>query len=296
MKFRFINKEHFVAVVLRMKLVAILARTKSSVLLTLLLFYSLGIFAQDSTVHPYLHLNKDYLVSYFEDAGSIAVAPLHWKKKQWLGFAGVTAATLLVYSQDEDIRELFQRNRTDQKDELTKHFFDPMGKYYLAGILGGMYIYGLAAGDGRTETAALLTGKAVILTAGYTLIFKNLFQRKRPFEATPPDPNYWGGPFDGFHHNSFPSGHTSVTFAAATVLSAYYHDKKWVGITAFSLAGLVAISRNYDDKHWASDVLAGAALGYSIGRLVYNKYRKRHLQIEPYSSLYGRGLTLRYRF
>ena len=130
----------------------------------------------------------------------------------------------------------------------------------------------------------------------YTFIFKNLFQRKRPYEADPPDPNYWGGPFDGFHHNSFPSGHTSVVFAAATVLSGYYHEKTWVGITAFSLAGLVAISRNYDDKHWASDIVAGAALGYSIGKLVCNKQRKKALQVTPYGSLYGQGVTLTYRF
>ena len=128
------------------------------------------------------------------------------------------------------------------------------------------------------------------------MLFKGLFQRKRPFESDPLDPNWWGGPFDGFHHNSFPSGHTSVVFAAAAVLGSYYKDKKWVGITSYTLAGLVAISRNYDDKHWASDVVAGAALGYSIGKLVYNKHERRRLQVEPYGSLYGQGISMRYRF
>jgi membrane-associated phospholipid phosphatase len=252
-------------------------------------------FAQDCD-SAYLKLNKAYLLSYIDDAGDIATSPLRWDNKEWLGFAGVTAATLLVYSQDAEIRDFFQRNRTDQKDEFTKHFFDPLGTYYLVGIVGGMYVYGLATKNQKAETAGLLTGKAVALTGAYTFLFKNLFQRKRPYESDPPDPNYWGGPFDGFNHNSFPSGHTSVVFAAATVLSGYYHEKKWVGITAFSLAGLVAISRNYDDKHWASDIVAGAALGYSIGKLVCSKQRQKALQVTPYGSLYGQGLTLTYRF
>lgn len=242
----------------------------------------------------YLKINKAYVLSYFEDAGDIATAPLRWDKKQWVGFAGFTGVTLLTYAFDESISEFTQRNRTDTKDKLTKYVFDPLGTYYLVGIVGGMYVYGLVAQDQHTETAALLTGKAVVLTGAYTFLFKNIFQRKRPYESEPPDPNYWGGPFDGFNHNSFPSGHTSVVFAAATVLSGYYKEKTWVGITAFSMAGLVAISRNYDDKHWASDIVAGAALGYAVGKLVCNKQRNKRLQITPYGSLYGQGVSLRY--
>ena len=246
--------------------------------------------------NQYIHLNKDYVLSYFSDAGDIATSPLGWNKRQWLGFAAVSGATLIVYSQDELIRDYFQRNRTVEKDKITMNFLDPLGTYYLAGIIGGMYVYGLLAKNQDTETAALLTGKAVLLTGAYTFLFKNLFQRERPYQSDPADPNYWGGPFDGFHNNSFPSGHTSVVFAAATVLSAYYNERLWVGITAFSLASLVAISRNYDDKHWASDVFAGAALGYAIGRLVYNNNKERKLEIQPYGSVYGQGLSLCYKF
>ncbi len=261
------------------------------ILLVLLLFNSQLLHSQQ-TENQYISLNKDYVVSYFADAGDIAIAPLRWKKNQWIGFAAFTGVTLLAYSQDEVIRDYFRRNQTETKDKITKNFLDPLGTVYLAGVVGGMYIYGLVAKNDETETAALLTGKAVILTGGYTLLVKSLFQRERPNASNPPDPRSWGGPFDGFHHNSFVSGHTSVTFAAATVLGAYYKDRKWVGIMAFSLASLVAVSRVYDDKHWVSDVVAGAALGYSIGRLVYNKHEKKSLSIKPYGSIYGKGVTL----
>ncbi len=266
-----------------------------SIVLIFLSLQSTSSFGQQPD-NQYLHFNKKYVLSYLNDAGDIATSPFRWDKKQWIGFAAFTGATLIVYSQDELIRDFFQRNRTEAKDKITKNFLDPLDTYYLAGILGGMYVYGLIAKNQETETAALLTGKAVILTGAYTFLFKNLFQRERPYQSDPANPNYWGGPFDGFHNNSFPSGHTSVVFAAATVLSAYYKDRRWVGITAFSLAGLVAVSRNYDDKHWASDVVAGAALGYAIGRLVYNNHEKRKLAIQPYGSVYGQGISVSYTF
>ena len=122
---------------------------KPCLLLLVSVLWMPAVFPQDTANPQYLRLNKQYIYSYFDDAADIAISPVRWEKKQWLGFAGISAATLLVYSRDDDIRELFQRNRTDQKDEFTKHFFDPLGTYYLAGIIGGMYIYGLAPGDLR---------------------------------------------------------------------------------------------------------------------------------------------------
>lgn len=250
--------------------------------------------AQDSL--PELHINKKYLLSYATDAANIAIAPVGWDSREWLGFAAFTGVTLVLFTQDEAIHDFYLRNRTTAQDNISKYALEPMGKWYLAGLLGGMYIYGVAANDNHTETAALLTGKAVLLTGGYTLLLKGLFQRERPYTGDPANSNTWNGPLGGWNDNSFPSGHSSVAFAAATVLSAYYHERLWVGITAYSLATLVALSRTYDDQHWASDVFAGAALGYAVGRLVYNNYEKQKVTVTPFSSSGFTGLTLSYTF
>nr|NQU94337.1 phosphatase PAP2 family protein [Bacteroidota bacterium] len=222
----------------------------------------------------YLKLNKPYIFSYAADARDVAVAPFKWDKKQWIGFAIFAGASALTYSLDDQIRDVFQGNQSDGINQLTNYVLDPLGAYYLIPILGSLYLYGLAAHNPDAETAALLTGKAAAITGAYTFLFKNVFQRRRPWQGNSPDPGFWGGPFNGFQYNSFPSGHTALAFSVATVLGSYYHKKIWVGITSYSLATLVGISRIYDDEHWASDVLAGAVLGFAIGKLVYNKHER----------------------
>lgn len=64
------------------------------------------------------------------------------------------------------------------------------------------------------------------------------------------------------HTGSFPSGHTTIAFACATVL---------VGIAprlaapCFVLAAAIGFSRIYVGVHYPLDVIGGAALGVLIG-------------------------------
>lgn len=61
---------------------------------------------------------------------------------------------------------------------------------------------------------------------------------------------------------SFPSGHATIAFAAAMILS--YAHRKWAGLY-YLLAVLISFSRIYIGKHYPSDVLAGTLLGSVIG-------------------------------
>lgn len=71
---------------------------------------------------------------------------------------------------------------------------------------------------------------------------------------------------NGENNKSFPSGHTSNAFTLAAVAERHYGWK--VGVPACLAAGLVGASRLEQDKHYLSDVVAGAALGYVVGRTV----------------------------
>jgi membrane-associated phospholipid phosphatase len=65
---------------------------------------------------------------------------------------------------------------------------------------------------------------------------------------------------------SFPSGHTTVSFASATVLQRHFGWK--AGIPSYGIAAYVAASRVEMKRHFLSDVAFGAALGVIAGRTV----------------------------
>lgn len=76
------------------------------------------------------------------------------------------------------------------------------------------------------------------------------------------------------HTPSFPSGHTMVGFASATVL--YYYNRR-LGIIAYLLAAAIAFSRLYLFVHYPTDILGGIFFGVvssSVIILVLNKLYK----------------------
>jgi membrane-associated phospholipid phosphatase len=71
---------------------------------------------------------------------------------------------------------------------------------------------------------------------------------------------------DASNHQSFPSGHSAVTFAAATVIERHLGWKK--AALGYAIAAYVASSRLHDNVHYLSDVVFGAAVGTIAGRTV----------------------------
>jgi membrane-associated phospholipid phosphatase len=84
------------------------------------------------------------------------------------------------------------------------------------------------------------------------------FQRERP-ENTEDRPLPLRIPLT----SSFPSGHSSAAFFAATLLA-----KGPSGFIYYVLAAVIASSRVYVKIHHASDVIAGAALGAALGEVI----------------------------
>lgn len=75
---------------------------------------------------------------------------------------------------------------------------------------------------------------------------------------------------------SFPSGHTSASFAAATAI--YAMDKKW-GMAAYAFAALMGFSRLYLGVHFPTDVLAGAVIGVLMAKAAQRFFRKNRKEI-----------------
>ncbi len=94
------------------------------------------------------------------------------------------------------------------------------------------------------------------------LTIKPLVARTRPYDILKTIEIIIDAP----HDYSFPSGHTSISFAGAVAVFA--HNKKW-GIGAIVFALLIGFSRLYLRVHFPTDVLAGALLGSFCAVLAY---------------------------
>ncbi len=92
----------------------------------------------------------------------------------------------------------------------------------------------------------------------------------------------------GTARHSFPSGHTSATFATAAVLQQRFGWR--VGIPAYAAAAYVGLSRISEDEHYFSDVIFGAAVGIASARTVDIRRRAR-LSIAPYVARGSAAIT-----
>ncbi|KAH9981373.1 PAP2-domain-containing protein [Lactifluus volemus] len=139
------------------------------------------------------------------------------------------------------------------------------------------------------------------LSGAFTHVTKVTVGRPRPdlIHRCQPDPETIDPPFgfssvaichytnrhiinDGF--KSFPSGHSSLSFAGLTFLSLYLagklqlFDKRghvakvWTSVLPLLGATLVAISRLMDYRHHWQDVVVGSALGISTAYFSYRQY------------------------
>ena len=111
---------------------------------------------------------------------------------------------------------------------------------------------------------------AVVLN---NLILKEIFDRARPFVADPSIKLIIDTPVG----SSFPSGHASSSFAAATAFFLYDRKK---GVFPLMYATLVALSRVYLHVHYATDVIGGMIVGIVVAKLVAMGIEKANDKIQ----------------
>jgi len=119
-------------------------------------------------------------------------------------------------------------------------------RFQLGGALAAFAV-GHAIGNAKVAAVGADLVRANIVSQTLTGAVKFAARRERP---------------DGTEF-SFPSGHTSVTFATATVLQRHFGWK--AGVPAYAMASYVAASRIHDNRHFLSDVAFGAAIGVVSG-------------------------------
>jgi hypothetical protein len=218
---------------------------------------------------------------YLDDSAALVTAPFHWDKTDWLkaGAVGVGIAGAMAY--DQHLAAEIQERRSPGTDRLStvSTSFGTTHAFAISAVLIGS---GVVFKDANVTSMGREAIEASIFTGLIAAVAKRAFGRQRPIDSNDETVFLFGS-----SNQSFPSGHTTEAFTVASVIAA--RSSGWVVPTlAYTVASLVAYDRLNDRAHFPSDVVAGAALGISVGRFVVHRHQPREaaapkveLQIVP---------------
>ncbi|MDR2943177.1 MAG: phosphatase PAP2 family protein [Treponema sp.] len=109
----------------------------------------------------------------------------------------------------------------------------------------------------------------------------------------------YSGEFNWFKLDAiggWPSGHTANAFSAAATIAQIYHNNVLLKVVAYTYASLLGLGMSVYD-HWASDVIAGALIGFAVGTTVGKSYRnlvdKKENKLMFYVTANSFGVTIR---
>lgn len=196
--------------------------------------------------------------SYLKDIGQDLASPVTTPAR-WILIGGALTTGMMYITR----KDLTYRKRESYKEAKPVGNLGFIGNYVGYGILNAVYTsyfywQGKKHNDPKALKAAEHMFRATTYTLGTTLALKYSIKEKRP-----------GYPDD---EQSFPSGHSSASFAFASVVAA---QQGWVwGGFAHGLASFIAISRNNDDFHYLHDITAGITIGATFAWGVYYNLEK----------------------
>jgi membrane-associated phospholipid phosphatase len=221
-----------------------------------------------------------------QNIGAVLKAPLRWRATEWKRFGEGVALVVAVAAVDKPVIDAVQRNRFHFSDQFARRI-TPLGGHDAVLASVALFGSGLLLHDQRLRGAGRDSLESEFIAAMLvTPALKRAFGRSRPFlnEGTY---HFEPGKGNADAHESFPSGHATNAFAAATAIAGHYDN--WIVPTiVYSIATGVSMARVNDNVHFPSDVIAGALIGRAIGKGILARH---HVTIVPQKN----GFLLIYR-
>ena len=203
----------------------------------------------------------DFVKDISEDQKNIFFSPTHLKTRdlKWLIPLGAVTGYLLATDQ----RSMTERIKTNALAQKRSSDFSDGGVLALAAVPTFLAWKGWHDGNNYHRDSGILSARALTDTLIDAELLKLIADRERPsLDGS-------AGSFEtGSRLNSsFPSIHAASAWSIASVVATRYPN--WfTQLTAYSLASAVSFSRISARQHFPSDVVAGSAMGFLIGRYV----------------------------
>jgi membrane-associated phospholipid phosphatase len=197
----------------------------------------------------------------FLDQKNFWLAPLHMSQKDWEWAVPLVLVGGGLIAADNTIEKHVPTSPTTISHAVTA---SNAGVGVLAGAGAGLFLLGHLQDDDQKRETGILSGEAALGAVLDTEVFKYAAGRERPFVGSSPGRFFVGG-------DSFPSIHASVSWAIASVI-AHEYPGALTQFLAYGVAGGVSAARWAGQKHFASDVVIGSALGWYMGRQVFNSH------------------------
>jgi hypothetical protein len=206
-------------------------------------------------------LERNFLRNFARDQQEIWTSPFKVRSKDafWLvPAAGITAG--LIHS-DADVYSAM--SVSDSHANTSKTFSDA-GVFALGGMVGGLYVLGHIEHNDHARETGVLGTEALLNSLAVSSALKYSLGRDRPFNTNGRGRFFQGG-------DSFPSTHAIAAWSLATVL-AHEYPGPLTKFGVYGLASAISFARVTGRQHFPSDVVIGSALGWGIGRQVYNRH------------------------
>ena len=220
------------------------------------------------TPSPTPSLECEFFKNILRDQKAIWTAPFHLERSdaKWVVPAGIGFMALVTTDRITGDK-IFEANRQVNASRAISHAGSVYG---LGAVATTFYLLGRKNNDYRARETGLLSAEALVNSMITEAALKGITQRARPTDGRERSEFFDGG-------NSFPSGHSTQAWAVATVIAHEYKDRPAVQIAAYGIASAVSVARFTGHKHYISDVLAGSALGFGIGKFVYHAHHRESI-------------------
>lgn len=151
-----------------------------------------------------------------------------------------------------------------------------LGTFVPVLVPGWLYFSGRAFGKAQRQLVGLALGQAAILGFSVSTFIKLFTGRVPPiiFGSSNLVPGVFRfGFYRGGWFNGWPSSHTTTAFAMAMALIQLCPNNRVIKICAWAFALFIGLGVS-TNIHWLSDAVAGALIGYAIGRSVGWDFKK----------------------